>query len=116
VLEPDGQGPGALADHRDDGHLDDVGRWPRGEHAQHPGPVPAAEERHQPVEVDGAALGQPRHQLPDRAGAGQPLDEQDRELAGERGALVKRERLGVTGFARLRAHRLLLGKRRPELW
>jgi hypothetical protein len=114
-LEADGEGAGARAGYHDQGHLDDVGSRPRGEHPQHPGLVPAREERHQPVQVYAAALGQPWHQLPGRADACQALDEEDRELPGQHGRRLVRRRLRAARTGRLVACRGFLVERRPDV-
>jgi hypothetical protein len=115
VLKADSDCPRARAGHHDHGHLDDVRGRPRGEHAQHLGLMPAAEERHQAVQVNAAALGHPRHQLPDRTDAGQPFDEEGRELPGQYRAWVGSRRLGVARPGGLTGCRRFLIERRPEI-
>ncbi len=79
------------------------------------GLVPVPEEGHQAVQVQAAALGHPGQQLPYRADAGQPLDEQHRELPGENRTGVGCERLRVAGTVRLVGWRLLMAERWPDI-
>src|SRR5215469_3783573 len=80
VLESDGERarPRAYAD--DHAHLDDLTARPGGYHAQHPRPLPAAEQRRQPVELSARAIGCPGQDLPDWPGARQCLGEKPGEL------------------------------------
>ena len=78
--QPHGQRPDPGADRHDEGHLDHVRGRLRRQHPLHPGALAVAEERQQPVQVDAAALGQPRQDLPDRPVAGQRLGQQHGEL------------------------------------
>ena len=79
-VQPHGQRPDPRADRHDEGHLDHVRSRLRRQHPLHPGPLAAAEERQQPVQVHTAALGQPAAGSAGRPVAGQRLGQQHREL------------------------------------
>ena len=78
--QPHGQRPDPRADRHDEGHLDHVRARLGRHHPLYPGPLAAAEERQQPVQVNRASLGQPRQDLPYRPGARQRLGQQHGEL------------------------------------
>ena len=115
VLKPDRQGAGAVPDDRDHGHLHDVRGGPGGADAEDLGLVAGLEQGDQAVQVDGAALGQPRGHLADRADAGQDLGEQHGELPGERRSLLEWQRVDIAGTGQGADRRgRLLAKGRPE--
>ena len=104
-LKPDGERPGPGAESGDHGHLDDVPRRPGGDHAQQPRPLPAAEQRHERVQLNTSPFGRARQDLAHRPGAGQRLGQQPGELPrpvavgigarGYRGVLSRGQRSGT---------------------
>jgi hypothetical protein len=80
VLKSDGERPRPRADTDDHGHFDDLTRRPGRDDAPHARPLPAAEQRHQPVQVAAGAVGRPGQDLPDRPRARECLGEKPGEL------------------------------------